>query len=155
MQDGLEGVENFRAGAQRVREPLHAQRHDHELLEVGRVLGVLAAVQDVEHRDRQDTRAGATQVAIERQLVGGGGSMCARQRRPENCVRAQGALVRRAVELQEHGVDTRLVGRVVAEQRGRDRLVHVCHGRQDALAAVARLVAIAQLDGLMGPGRGA
>ena len=34
-----------------------ADRHDHELLEVGRVLGVLAAVEDVEHRDRQRSRA--------------------------------------------------------------------------------------------------
>ena len=34
-----------------------ADRHDHELLEVGGVHGVLAAVEDVEQRDRQDPRA--------------------------------------------------------------------------------------------------
>ena len=44
-------------GPQRVGEGLDADRHDHELLEVGRVLGVLAAVEDVEHRDRQRRRA--------------------------------------------------------------------------------------------------
>ena len=57
------------------REGRDADRHDHELLEVGRVLGVLAAVEDVEHRDRQGPRADAAEVAVERQVVRGRGGV--------------------------------------------------------------------------------
>ena len=53
-QDPLEGVEDLGAGAQGVGEGRHADRRDHELLEVRGVHGVLAAVEDVEERDRHD-----------------------------------------------------------------------------------------------------
>jgi len=48
----LEVVEDFTAAADGVAEPLEPQRHDHELLDVDVVVGVLAAVEDVHHRGR-------------------------------------------------------------------------------------------------------
>ena len=41
-------------------------RHDHEFLDVDRVVGMLAAVDDVHHRNRQDAGRGAADVAEER-----------------------------------------------------------------------------------------
>ena len=47
---------------------LEPQRHDHEFLDVDRVIGMLAAVDDVHHRSRQQTGADAAQVAVQRLL---------------------------------------------------------------------------------------
>ena len=52
-------------------------------------------------------------------------------------------------------VDARLVGDVLAQQVGRDEVDDVLDRGQDALAAVAGLVAVAQLDRLVGAGGGA
>ncbi len=54
VEDPLESVEHLRPGPDRLAERVDPDRGDHELLEVGRVDGVLAAVEDVEERDRQD-----------------------------------------------------------------------------------------------------
>ena len=48
-------------------EGRRADGHDHELLEVDVVVGVLAAVEDVHHRHGQDLGVGAAEVAVERQ----------------------------------------------------------------------------------------
>ena len=45
-----------------------AHRHDHEFLDVDRVVGVRAAVDDVHHRHGQHVRAGAAEIAVERQV---------------------------------------------------------------------------------------
>ena len=77
-----------------------------------------------------------------------------RQRHAQDRVGAQLALVGRAVQLQQPAVDARLVGDVLAQQVGRDEVDDVLDRGQDALAAVAALVAVAQLDRLVGAGRG-
>ena len=51
---------------------LRADRHDHEFLDVDRVVGMLAAIDDVHHRHRQDARRCAADIAIQR-LAGGFG----------------------------------------------------------------------------------
>ena len=81
--------------------------------------------------------------------------MGAGERHAEDGVRAELALVRRPVEVDEQRVDAGLVGRVEPEQLGRDPIDHVGDRGQDALAAEAGLVAVAQLDRLVGAGRGA
>ena len=52
--------------AQRFGERVRAARHDHELLHVERVLGVRAAVDDVQHRHGQDVGGAAAEPAVER-----------------------------------------------------------------------------------------
>ena len=56
LQLGVQRVVDLGAPAQAFGERRRAERHDHELLEVGRVLGVLAAVEDVHQRHGQDVR---------------------------------------------------------------------------------------------------
>src|SRR5208282_4523295 len=144
-----QGVKNLRPGAQRLGEGFGAERHDHEFLEVDRVVGVHAAIDDVHHRHRQNPRRGTADIAVERQLVRG------RRRLGDGERHAEPALVGGAVE-RDHGlVDPDLALDLHAAQGvenlavdGLDRLAH-------ALAEIALFIAVAQLDGLVGSGRSA
>ena len=82
VQRLLERVEDLGAHAQRLGERRRADRHDHELLEVDRVVGVRAAVEDVHHRHGQHVRRLAAEVAPQRQaLLRRGGRARRRARR--------------------------------------------------------------------------
>src|SRR3954463_2130560 len=67
LEGGLERVEHRRAQAHGLAERGRAHRHDHELLEVDRVVGVRSAVDDVHHRNRQNARRDPAHIAVERQ----------------------------------------------------------------------------------------
>ena len=67
VQLGLERVEDLGAHAQRFFEAFCTGRHDHEFLDVDVVVGVLAAVDDVHHRQGQFLGIGAAQVLVEGQ----------------------------------------------------------------------------------------
>ena len=125
-------------------EGREADRRDHELLEVDRVVGVRAPVDDVEERDGQRARAGTAEVAVERHVELRGGGMRRRQRDAEHGVRAELGEVRRAVEELEGLVEAALVERVASDDLGRDALDDRGDGFPDTFAAVA-VVAVAQL----------
>ncbi len=154
LQHGLETVVDLGADAQRLLEAAGADRHDHELLQVDVVVGVLAAVHDVHHRHRQREGVDAADVLVERQLERGGGGVGGRQRDAEDRVGAELGLVRRAVELDEHAVDEALVGGVEPDDLLGDHVVHVVDGGAHALAEVLTRV-VAQLDRLVLAGGGA
>ena len=135
-------------------EARRADRHDHELLEVDRVVGVRAAVEHVHHRHRQHVRRLAAEVAPQRQVLLGRRRPRGGERDAEDRVRAEARLVVGAVELDQLGVEAALVGRVVAGDRLGDLAVDVGDGLRDALAAV-RVAAVAELGGLELAGRGA
>jgi hypothetical protein len=121
-------VEDLGAPAQRLGEARRADRHDHELLEVDVVVGVLAAVEDVHHRHRQHVRVGAADVAVERQAERVGGGLGDRQRDAEDGVGAELALVVGAVELDHRAVDLALVEASMPDERLGDLAVHVGDG---------------------------
>jgi hypothetical protein len=116
---------------------------------------VLAAVEDVEHRDGQGPGADPAEIAIERQVVRRGRRVGDRQRHAQDGVRPELAFVRCAVEVDEDLVDAGLVRGVEPEQLRGDPIDDVADSRPDTLAAVPRRVAVAQLDRLVGAGRGA
>ena len=149
----LERVEDLRARAQALRERRRADRHDHELLEVDRVVGVGAAVEHVHHRHRQHVRRLAAQVAPQRQVLLGRGRARGGQRHAEDRVGAQARLVGRAVEVDQRAVEPALVERVEARHRLGDLAVDVGDRLRDALAAPG-VPAVAQLRGLELAGRG-
>ncbi len=152
VQHLLEMVEDLAAATDRVAEPLEAQRHDHELLHVDRVVGVLAAVDDVHHRRGQQPGVRAADVAIERQAAVLGRRVGRGQRHAQDRVRAELLLVRRAVQLAEHLVDADLIERVGTDQLVGDLLVDVGDRLRDAFAQVDLLVAVAQLPSLVDAG---
>ena len=155
FQLAAQRVEDFRAAAQRFGEARSPHGEDHEFLEIDRVVGVHAAVDDVHHRHRQGPRRGAADIAIERHVEGFGRRLGAGQRDAEDGVGPKPALVRRAVEIDHDLVDLDLLLDGLIAQRledfavdGLDRLLH-------ALAEIALVVAVAQFDRLMRAGGGA
>ena len=95
LQRRLQRVEDLGAHAQALGEARRADRDDHELLEVDRVVRVRAAVEDVHHRHRQDVRRLAAEVAPQRQVLLGRRGARGGERDAEDRVRAQARLVRR------------------------------------------------------------
>jgi hypothetical protein len=90
---------------------------------------------------------------IQRHFRFRGGGSCGRERRAEDRVRAQAALVRRPVEADQRFVEGALVVGVHAEQKVCDLTVDVRDGASDALAQPAVPVAVPQLHGLVLPSR--
>ena len=112
VQERLQGLEDLDADPQALGVGRGSGRHDHELLQVERVLRVGAAVDDVHHRHRQDVRLGAADPRVERLARVRRGRLGRGQRAAEDRVRAEPPLVRRAVRLDERVVDGSLVGGV-------------------------------------------
>ena len=154
VQRLLQRVEDLGAHAQALREARRAERNDHELLEVDRVVGVRAAVEDVHHRHRQHVRRVAAEVAPQGEPLLRRRGVRGRQRDAEDRVGPQPRLVGRAVELDQRAIEALLVGGVAAVDGLGDLAVDVAHRLGHALAAV-RVGAVAQLGGLELAGRGA
>ena len=148
VQARLERVVDLAADAQGLGEARGAVRDDHELLQVERVVGVRAAVDDVHHRHGQDMRGRPAERAPERQAEGGGRGLGDRQRGAEHAIGADAALVGRPVDLAQQPVDAALVVHVVPEQRRGELVVDARDRAFDRLAAVGG-AAVTALDGLV------
>ena len=141
------------APAERLGVGLGADRGEEELLEVDAVVGVLAAVDDIEQRDGQDVRVRAAQVAEEGQVGRVRGRLGHRERDAEDGVRTAARLVLGAVRGDEDLVDDALLARLDTLDRGAELVDDGRDGLQNALAAVTALVAVPQLVRLEGSGR--
>ncbi len=128
-------------------------RHDHELLEVDRVVGVNAAVEHVHHRHRQHVGVAAPDVPVQGHVEVLGGGLGDRQRRAEDGVGADPALVVGAVEVEQLAVDAALLGRVEAFEHAGDLGVDEADRGLHTLAAVA-IATVAELDRLVLARRG-
>ena len=91
----------------------------------------------------------SAQVTVQRQIerVGGGASRCQRDR--QDGIGAQAGLGRGPVELNHFPIERRLIGGVEAQQGRLDFLLDVGYGLEHALAQVAALVAITELNGFV------
>ena len=147
-------MERLRGPAQPLPEGRRADRDDHELLEIGRVDRVLAAVEDVDQRHRHDPRAGTAEVSVKRKPDRLGRGVGRRQADAEEGVRSEPRLVRRSVQVDQQTVEADLVDGVDAKQLGAERLVDVADRGEDALSAIALRVAVAHLHRLVRAGRG-
>ena len=153
FEHALQSVEDLDAPAQGFRKGFRSHRHHHEFLKVHVVVGMRAAVQDVHHRGGQNIGAGPAEIAIERQAESGRGSSRCRHRNRQDGIGAQPALVLGAIEFDHLLVDGALVGGVHVGQGVGDFAVHIFYRLQHALAQIALLVAVAQLDRLVLAGR--
>ena len=144
-------MENLAARAQSFGEGRHAFGHDHELLKIDRRIRVRAAVDDVHHRYRQHLGIRSAEVFEKREAELVGGRPCSRKRDRENRIRAELALVRRAVERDHRLVHVDLIERVHVRHFFSDDFVHIRHSFRHAAAKEAFFHAIAQLPRLMFP----
>ena len=138
-----------------VGERRRADGHDHEFLEVDRIVGVGAAVDHIHHRGRQDARRRAADIAVKRQARGVSGRLGDCKRDAKNGVGPEPRFVRRAVEGDHRLVDLELILGVEPGHRIEDVAIDGLDRSQDALAAEPALVAVAQLHGFARSGRGA
>ncbi len=113
------------------------------------------AIDDIHHRHRQHVRGRSADVAVERQPARLGRGLGARHRHAEDGVGSEPALVLGSVELDEGRVDPALILGIHAGKRIEDLAIDGVDRLGDALALVARLVAVAQLDRLVRSRRGA
>ena len=148
-------MEDLGAHAQRLAEARRADRHDHELLEIDRVVGMGPAVDHVHHRHRQRARRHAADVPVQRHAELRRRGLRDREADAEDRVRAEPALVVGPVQLDHGLVEQRLLGGVAPEQRLAQLTIHRPDGALDALAEIAGGVAVAQLDRFPRAGRGA
>jgi hypothetical protein len=148
-------MEDLRPCPERLGEGVDADRSDHELLEVGGVASVLAAVEDVEERDRQSACSDAAEVAVERHAIGRGRRVGCGERHAQDGVGTELALVGRAVQGYERSIEAGLVGRIHAKDLGSDDVADVGDGLLHTLATEASLVTVAQLDRFVNTSRGA
>ncbi len=131
-----------------------AHRHDHEFLEVDRIVGMHAAIDDVHHRHGQQRRLRPADIAIERLSACIGFGLGRGHRHAEDGVGAEPLLVLRAVEIAQKLIETALVSCVEAGKRVADLAVDGFDRFLDALAAVT-LTAVSELMRFMRAGRGA
>ncbi len=115
-----------------------ADRNDHELLEVDRVVGMGAAIDDVHHRNRQDMGVRTADIAVQRQTGGLGGSLGDGERHAEDGVGAEARLVRRTIELDHQVVDLDLVFGIMTADRIIDLAIDRFDGLFNALAEITR-----------------
>ena len=85
----LQGMERLRAVAERLAKAWCAVRHDHEFLEVERILRMLPAIDHVHHRHWQAIRSGPAEILVKGQAEGTGGGAGDRHRHAENGVGAE------------------------------------------------------------------
>ena len=148
LQRGLERVERLRAPAHRLGERRRADRQDHELLKVDRIVGMDAAIDDVHLRRRQDPGHRSADVAIKRQARSLRRRLGDGERDAEDRVGAELRLVLRAVERDHRLVDLELVLGLEARDGVENLAIDRLDRLENALAAEAALVAVAQLDRL-------
>ncbi len=137
-------MEHLRTHAQPLRERIGAHRNHHELLEVHRVRGMRAAVEDVHHRHGERAGHGAAEIAIERQTHFERRGARDGHGHAQHRVGAEPALVLRAVEVEQRAVDRDLIGGVHAFERFGHFGVDVVHRQLHTLAAVALRIAVTQ-----------
>ena len=149
-----EVVEDLDPHAQALRERLRPGRDHHELLQLERVARVRTPVDHVQHRHRQDVRAGPADPAVQRHARTRRRGPRGRQRAAEHSVRSEPRLVFRPVQLEQDGIHGALVVGVDAQQCGAELSAHVGDRFRDALAE-PRLAAVPQLERLVHAGRSA
>ena len=148
-------MEDFGPHADSLGDAGRSDRHDHEFLNVDRVVSMFAAVDDVHHRHRQNPRRGAADISEQGQGAGIRSRLGDGHRHAQNGVRTQTALVVGAVQFDHRAVDGLLFGRIEPGNHLRDFSVYGIHGAQHTLATIAAFVAVALFHRFIGPGRSA
>ena len=148
-------VENFGTHANGFFNGGSGNRHNHEFLNVNRVVGMLAAVNDVHHRNRQSAGHGAAQITIQRETGFFGLSLGNGERNGQDGVSAELAFVFGAVEFNHGSVDFNLIFGVQTGQSVVDGVVDVGNGFFNAFAAETLFVAVTEFNGFVYAGRSA
>ena len=134
LQQLLQRVEGFGAGAKRLGECVEADRHHHELLDFETAVGVGSAVDDVHQWRREHARLDATEVAPKREAHRIGRRPRSSHRHPQDRVGADLRLRRRPVVVEHGLVHGALIERIDADDLRSELLDDVANRVEHALA---------------------
>src|SRR5579862_9119914 len=95
-----------------------------------------AAIQNVHHWYWQNVRSRSSEIAVEWKVAGRGAGAGRGHGDSQDCVRAEPSLIRRAIKIDQPGVERALVGRINSAQRLRDLAVDVCDRLQHTLPEI-------------------
>ena len=123
-------------------------------MDVDVVVGMLATIEDVEHRDGQGVAVARRELLEQRYRAFLGVRARHGQGRTEYGVRAQAALVVSAVKLGQPAVDRPLVPGIHTSERTVDLRINVGDSGQHTLAPVALWIVVPQFDRFVDPGGG-
>jgi len=149
VQNTLERVINLNTRAQSIAKIAEAPRLNHELLEVEGVVGMLATVEDVEHRRWKCSRMRSTNISIERLFRSNRRGMRDGKTHSKRRIGAEMRLVFGSINLAEQLIDALLRSCVSTHELRRDERVDVLNGFGHTLAEPHFLITVAQLNGLM------
>ena len=135
---------NLRAHSQRFLERSRADRHNHKLLHVNRIIRVFAAVHNVHHRHGHSLCVKAAQILVKGHIHSLCRSLCHRHGNAQNRVCAQFCLVWCPVQRNHSLVNCNLVQSIHADDFISDNIIYIIHSILHAYAVVA-FTAIAQL----------
>ncbi len=147
LEDGGQGVEDFRAHAQGILEGHGAKGHDHEFLDVQVVRGMRAAIDDVHHRGWQNLGIDAAYILVKRLAQVFRSRAAAGHRCAKHGIRAEAGLVVGAVKVDKGVVYADLLQAVHAFKGLGNLVVDIGNSLGDALAAIAFFVAVAHFEG--------
>mmetsp|Transcript_35776 Transcript_35776/g.82841 ORF Transcript_35776/g.82841 Transcript_35776/m.82841 type:complete len:509 (-) Transcript_35776:20-1546(-) len=158
LDDSLEVMEDLTSHAHRLTERLRTSRNHEELLERELVARVLATVNDIEardwHRELAAVVASKVRVVLEQwDLLSTSAGLGHGERRAEDGVGAEVALVRGAIEIDHEVVNALLVTRILADKSRGDGVVHVPNSAKDTLTHVTGAT-VAKLSSLIDASRG-
>ena len=153
LQNRLQSMEYFSTHTDSFMLILSTNRHDHVFLAVSSRISVLAAIQDVHHRNRQNLGICTADVLVQRLSVVISSSSCASQGNRQRSICTQVALERRAIEIQHNLVNLGLAGNIHADQLRSDLGVDILNSLQNSLAAETLLITITELKSFPLTGR--
>ncbi|CCK08265.1 phosphopyruvate hydratase [Cronobacter sakazakii 696] len=147
-------MENFRTHADGFFNAGSANRLDHEFLDINVVVSVLAAVDDVHHRNRHREFARSavqfSDVLVQRHAFGSSSSFSVSQRNGQNGVCTEVRFVFSTVQIDHDLVDTSLIFSIFANDSLSDRAVNRANRFGYAFAQETGFVAIAQFQRFAG-----
>ena len=157
LQHFRQVMENFRTDTNGFFQGFRANRLNHEFLNVDVVVSVLAAVDDVHHRQwHREFAWGAVQlsdVLIQRHTFRSCSRFSRCQGNRQNGVSAELGFVLSTVQVDHDLVDVSLVFGIFAQYCLSDRAVYCSNGFQYAFTQETRLVTVTQFQCFTGTGR--
>ena len=126
-------------------------RHDHELLEINVVVGMLPPVKDVHHGHRQKIGPLAPDMPVKRDPFVCGGGLGRGQGDPQYRIGPHFRFVIRTVKINEFPIQLLLPEGVVTYNGLADDIVDVGDGPEDAFPPVSRLVPVPEFNGFVLP----
>ena len=144
LENGLQSVEYFCTHADRFADSLCADRHDHVFLAVRCGIRMLAAVENVHHRNRENLCVCTADVLIKRHSIIVRRSTCTGQGYSECSVCAELGLERCSVEIDHDLVDFALACNIKAEDLRSDNLVDVADSLQSSSSKETLLVTVTE-----------